>query len=164
MLVFAALALRRLWRRRRRAATPARADTASSDTASGAIESNPDNEGVTVTIGSKNFTEQKVLGEIYAQGLEAAGYTVEDGAEPRRREDRAQGARGRRDQRLPGVLRHGADSFFGVPSDEIPLDSQKAYDKAKIRLAQKKITDLRPTPFTSSNEVGTTQAKAKKSG
>ena len=30
-----------------------------------------------LTIGSKNFTEQKVLGEIYAQGLQAAGYTID---------------------------------------------------------------------------------------
>ena len=34
-------------------------------------------EDVTITVGSKNFAEQKVLGEIYAQGLEAAGFTVE---------------------------------------------------------------------------------------
>ena len=32
---------------------------------------------MTIKIGSKNFTEQKMLGEIYAQGLEAAGYKVE---------------------------------------------------------------------------------------
>ena len=31
----------------------------------------------TITVGSKNFTEQIVLGEIYAQALEAAGYKVE---------------------------------------------------------------------------------------
>ena len=29
-----------------------------------------------ITIGSKNFTEQKILGEIYAQALAAAGYDV----------------------------------------------------------------------------------------
>src|SRR5687768_2524538 len=40
------------------------------------IESNPDNEGVELTIGSKNFDEQFILGEIYAQALEAAGYEV----------------------------------------------------------------------------------------
>ena len=40
------------------------------------IESNPDNEAVEITMGSKNFDEQFILGEIYAQALEAAGYTV----------------------------------------------------------------------------------------
>ncbi len=36
----------------------------------------PTNADVSLTIGSKNFTEQIVLGELYAQGLEAAGYNV----------------------------------------------------------------------------------------
>ena len=30
-----------------------------------------------LTVGSKNFTEQFVLGEIYAQALEAAGFKVD---------------------------------------------------------------------------------------
>jgi osmoprotectant transport system substrate-binding protein len=33
--------------------------------------------GPTVTIGSKNFTEQYILGELYAQALEANGFNVE---------------------------------------------------------------------------------------
>src|SRR6266542_5708634 len=51
----------------------------SSSTTSGSnasIQSNPDNAKVTLTVGSKNFTEEYVLGEIYAQALEAAGYKV----------------------------------------------------------------------------------------
>ena len=40
------------------------------------IARNDENASTTVTIGSKNFTEQKVLGEIYAQALAAAGYDV----------------------------------------------------------------------------------------
>ncbi len=46
------------------------------ETTAGLIEENPDNNGVAITVGSKNFTEQFILGEIYAQGLEAAGYDV----------------------------------------------------------------------------------------
>ena len=34
------------------------------------------NAKISLKIGSKNFTEQKVLGEIYAQGLAAAGYNT----------------------------------------------------------------------------------------
>jgi osmoprotectant transport system substrate-binding protein len=33
--------------------------------------------GPTITIGSKNFTEQYILGELYAQALEANGFNVE---------------------------------------------------------------------------------------
>jgi len=32
--------------------------------------------GVSLSVGSKNFTEQYILGEIYVQALEAAGYKV----------------------------------------------------------------------------------------
>ncbi|HEX8753815.1 MAG TPA: glycine betaine ABC transporter substrate-binding protein, partial [Solirubrobacterales bacterium] len=42
----------------------------------GAIVSNPENGKVSLTIGSKNFPEQEILGEIYAQALTAAGYKV----------------------------------------------------------------------------------------
>jgi len=44
--------------------------------ASGAepIEADPANEGKSVTVGSKNFTEQFILGEIYSQALKAAGF------------------------------------------------------------------------------------------
>ena len=41
------------------------------------IQSNSENSDVTLKIGSKNFTEQIILGEIYAQALAAAGYEVE---------------------------------------------------------------------------------------
>ena len=57
-----------------------------------AIEENPDNNGIALTIGSKNFTEQIILGEIYAQALEAAGYDVCDRPQSRRRAGRARGA------------------------------------------------------------------------
>ncbi len=42
----------------------------------GAIVSNPKNGKVSLTIGSKNFPEQEILGEIYGQALAAAGYKV----------------------------------------------------------------------------------------
>lgn len=70
------------------------------------IQSNPDNAGTTITVGSKNFTEQKILGEIFAQGFEAAGYTVEK--ELNLGEDGARCARGGRHLRLPRVHGHGA--------------------------------------------------------
>src|SRR6187455_3286606 len=40
----------------------------------GQIHRNPANARVSLRIGSKNFTEQKVLGQIFVQGLAAAGY------------------------------------------------------------------------------------------
>ena len=50
------------------------ADTSAEKTA--AIQNDPNNAKVKITVGSKNFNENKILGEIYAQGMKAAGYTV----------------------------------------------------------------------------------------
>ena len=55
----------------------------SEEQAAGQIQKDDANSAVDVTIGSKNFTEQKILGEIYAQALEAAGYSVQNRAQPR---------------------------------------------------------------------------------
>ncbi|HEX2084787.1 MAG TPA: glycine betaine ABC transporter substrate-binding protein, partial [Solirubrobacteraceae bacterium] len=41
------------------------------------IQRNEANARTSITVGSKNFTEQKMLGEIYAQALAAAGYDVD---------------------------------------------------------------------------------------
>ena len=41
--------------------------------ASKVIEKDPANAGKSITIGSKNFTEQFILGQIYSQALEGRG-------------------------------------------------------------------------------------------
>src|SRR5262245_25120199 len=58
------------------AAEPTATATTEATEAAGTITNNPDNAKISLKIGSKNFTEQKVLGEIYAQGLAAAGYNT----------------------------------------------------------------------------------------
>src|SRR4051794_15049514 len=40
------------------------------------IQKSPGNANVTIKVGSKNFTEEFILGEIDAQALQAAGYKV----------------------------------------------------------------------------------------
>lgn len=47
------------------------------NTGGGASQGASQGGGGTIAIGSKNFTEQFVLAELYAQALEADGYTVE---------------------------------------------------------------------------------------
>ena len=74
-MLIASLTRRRLRRRRQRQLEHGRRRHRDHRRERVAIKSNPDNKKVKLTIGSKNFTEQKVLGEIYAQGLQAAGYT-----------------------------------------------------------------------------------------
>jgi osmoprotectant transport system substrate-binding protein len=134
--------------------------------ASGArpIESNPDNKGVTLTIGSKNFTEQKVLGEIYAQSLAAAGYTVEKQLNLGDEQIALKALEGNEISAYPEYTGTALTSFFKVPSNKIPKNALIAYVQARDDLAKKNIAALLPTPFTNSNEVGLTQAKATELG
>jgi osmoprotectant transport system substrate-binding protein len=135
--------------------------TSADTSASGAaIESNPDNEGVTLTIGSKNFTEQKVLGEIYAQSLAAAGYTVKKQLNLGDEQIALKALEGNEISAYPEYTGTALTSFFKVPSDKIPKNALIAFDQARDELAKKNIVALRPTPFTNSNEVGLTQEKA----
>jgi osmoprotectant transport system substrate-binding protein len=140
------------------------AATETTGEAASAIESNPDNKGVKLTIGSKNFTEQKVLGEIYAQGLAAAGYTVDKELNLGDEKTALKALETNQISAYPEYTGTALGSFFGVPSNKIPKDPQEAYEQAKADFAKKNIQALPPTPFTSSNEVGLTKEKADELG
>jgi osmoprotectant transport system substrate-binding protein len=125
-----------------------------------AIRSNPNNKGTTITVGSKNFTEQKVLGEIYAQALEAAGYTVRTELNLGDEKTALKALESNEISAYPEYTGTALGSFFGVKSNEIPKDEQQAFRDAKAEFAKKNLTAYPPTPFTSSNEVGVTRKTA----
>jgi osmoprotectant transport system substrate-binding protein len=130
----------------------------------GSISHNADNAKTRLTIGSKNFTEQQVLGQIYAQGLQAAGYTV-DTKLNLGDENIAHDAlkRGQIDA-YPEYTGTALLSFFGKKSSELPKDPEQAYDQAKQAFAAEGLVALPPTPFTSSNEVAVTSETADRLG
>jgi len=125
-----------------------------SSSSSTAIESNPDNEGVEVTIGSKNFDEQFILGEIYAQALEAAGYTVKTdlnlGSEVVAKKALESGEI----DAYPEYTSTTLTSLYGVAPEEVPGDAQEAADLANDELSADGLVAFAPTPFTSANGVG----------
>ena len=51
-----------------------------------------------------------------------------------------------------------------MPPDKIPRDEQAAWEAAKAGFAKNGLTALPPTPFTNSNAVGMTQARAAELG
>ena len=136
------------------------ADTQTSTTQSTAIASNPDNHGKKITVGSKNFTEQKVLGEVFAQGFEAAGYTVATKLNLGDEKTALKAVEVGEIDAYPEYTGTALGSFFGVKSEQIPKDPQAAFEKAQAGFAKKGLTAYPPTPFTSSNEVGLTKDKA----
>ncbi len=136
--------------------------TPAASAGAGMIERDPANAEVSLTIGSKNFTEQVVLGEIFAQGLAAAGYRVDTDLSLGD-ERAALGAleRGEVDA-YPEYTGTALLSFFGKQPDELPKNPMQAYAQAKRGFARMGLVAFPPTPFTSSNEVAVTRETAER--
>ncbi|HLM09342.1 MAG TPA: glycine betaine ABC transporter substrate-binding protein [Thermoleophilaceae bacterium] len=131
---------------------------------SGQIQKNDKNSSTTITMGSKNFTEQKVLGEIYAQALSTAGYTVRKDLNLGDEKTQLKAIEGGDIDAGPEYTGTALLSFFGFTADKLPRDPVKAFEEAKKGYAEKNLTALTPTPFTNSNEVAVTQETADKLG
>jgi glycine betaine/choline ABC-type transport system substrate-binding protein len=138
--------------------------TQTSSSSGNTIQSSAANKGKTVTIGSKNFTEEFILGEIYAQALQAAGYTVKKQLNLGSEQIAYKAVKSGQVDAYPEYTGTALTSFFGKKATEVPHDEQKAYEEAKAGFAKAGLTALPPTPFTDSNGVGMLKAKAQKLG
>jgi osmoprotectant transport system substrate-binding protein len=138
--------------------------SSTSSAQSAAITSNSANAKTTITVGSKNFTEQKVLGEIYAQAFQAAGFTVKKALNLGDEKTALKAVKGNQVSGYPEYTGTALLSFLKVPAKDIPTDEGEAYDQVKSGLAKQGIEAFPPTPFTSSNEVGLLKKKADELG
>jgi len=140
------------------------AQTQPSGERANAIQRDPANAQTTITVGSKNFTEQRLLGEIYAQGLAAAGFRTETelslGDEQTAQRALSRGAI----DGYPEYTGTALLSLCDVPTDQIPNDAQQAFQRARECFAEDELTAFPPTPFTSSNEVGVKEEVAERLG
>jgi osmoprotectant transport system substrate-binding protein len=137
---------------------------ATSSEQSAAITSNSANAKTTITVGSKNFTEQKVLGEVYAQAFRAAGYTVETALNLGDEKTALAALKSGQISGYPEYTGTALLSFLDVPAAKLPSDEAAAYDQVKAGMAKQGIEAFPPTPFTSSNEVGLLKTEADKLG
>ena len=131
---------------------------------SAAITSNSANAKTTITVGSKNFTEQKVLGEVYAQAFRAAGYTVKTALNLGDEKTALAAVKSGQISGYPEYTGTALLSFLDVPAAKLPSDPTAAYDQVKAGMAKEGIEAFPPTPFTSSNEVGLLKSEADKLG
>jgi osmoprotectant transport system substrate-binding protein len=140
--------------------------TATAAAGSGKIAKNAANAKVSLTIGSKNFTEQQVLGQVFAQGLAAAGYTVKTDLNLGDQDTALKALKGGQIDAYPEYTGTALLAFFGKTADQLPKDPQAAYQEAAQGFAAEKppLVAFPPTPFTSSNEVAVTSATAQKYG
>src|SRR4051794_15996073 len=89
-------------------------------TDTGTITRHGSNAAVTVRIGSKNFTEQEVLGQIYAQGLAAAGYKVRTMLDLGDQDALLRAVERGRIDAYPEYTGTALLAFFGKRSNQIP--------------------------------------------
>ena len=140
-------------------------ETSEEGGASGAaILPNPDNGKVTLTIGSKNFPEQEILGEIYAQALAAAGYKVKSALNLGSETVALKAVKTGQISGYPEYASTALTSFFGLEPEEVPSDADEAWEKANAEFEKEGLQAFEPTPFASANAVGTTTETAKKYG
>lgn len=128
------------------------------------IEKNADNAGKSLTVGTKNFPEQYILGEIYKQALEAAGYKVKNegslGSEVVAYKALKQGEV----DAYPEYTGTALTSFYKVKATDVPKDPEEAYNQVKEKAAAEKIAALPRTPFENTYRLGMTKKTAEANG
>jgi glycine betaine/choline ABC-type transport system substrate-binding protein len=128
------------------------------------IKKNSANASKSISVGSKNFTEQFILGNIYADALQAAGYKVKKqlnlGSEVVAFKALKQGDV----DAYPEYTGTALTSFYGVKVTDVPKDAAKAYTEVKAKLAKDKITAMPEAPFDNTYRLGMTKAGAAKIG
>jgi osmoprotectant transport system substrate-binding protein len=129
-------------------------DEGDGGTTAGLIEENPDNNGVAITVGSKNFTEQIILGEIYAQALEAAGYDVSTDLSLGSEQVALKALDAGEIDAYPEYTSTALTSFFDFAPEDVPSDPQAAFEETTDDFEQLGLVAYPPTPFSSANAVG----------
>jgi glycine betaine/choline ABC-type transport system substrate-binding protein len=136
----------------------------SAESSGNEIKADPANEGKTFTVGSKNFAEQYILGEIYAQSLEAAGFTVKKQLDLGSEQIAYKSLKSGKIDAYPEYTGTALTSFYRVKTDDIPRDAQESFDQLKEEAAKDEITTLPQTPFQNTFVITSTKKTAEKLG
>jgi osmoprotectant transport system substrate-binding protein len=127
-----------------------------------AITSNPENEKVSLTIGSKNFPEQEILGEIYTQALQAAGYKAKSDLSLGSETVALKTLKAGKVSGYPEYASTALTAFFGLEPEEVPSGATEAWEKANAEFEKEGLQAFEPTPFASANAVGLLKTTAEK--
>jgi osmoprotectant transport system substrate-binding protein len=127
-----------------------------------AISSDPANAKVSLTIGSKNFPEQEILGEIYTQALAAAGYKAKSDLSLGSETVALKTLKAGQISGYPEYASTALTSFFGLEPEEVPSDATEAWEKANAEFEKEGLQAFEPTPFASANAVGLLKSTAEK--
>jgi glycine betaine/choline ABC-type transport system substrate-binding protein len=137
-------------------------DSASTGEESGGnlIQRDEANAGKTFTVGSKNFAEQYILGEIYAQSLEAAGFKVRKQLDLGSEQVAFKSLQDGRIDAYPEYTGTALTSFYRVKTDDIPRDKDEAFEQLKTEAEKDGITTMPQTPFQNTFVITSTKETA----
>ena len=128
------------------------------------IQKDSANASKQITIGSKNFPEQYILGEIYAQALTAAGFNVKKALDLGAEQVAFKALKSGKVDAYPEYTGTALTSFYKVKTDDVPRDPQQSFDELKKDLAKDDITAYPQTPFQNTYKITSTKATAEKLG
>jgi glycine betaine/choline ABC-type transport system substrate-binding protein len=128
------------------------------------IKKNSANASKSITIGSKNFPEQFVLGNIYSEALSAAGYKVKKQLNLGSETVAYKALTGGQIDAYPEYTGTALTAFFKVKASAVPKDPDQAFEQLKGKLDAKGITASPRTPFENTYRMGMTKEGAAKIG
>ncbi|WP_051198279.1 glycine betaine ABC transporter substrate-binding protein [Gordonia shandongensis] len=129
----------------------------------GSITVQPDLDGETITVGSKDFTENVILGYILAFSLAAAGADVRDLTN-------IQGSNSARDAMLAGqvdtYIEYTGTGWINYLGNETPIpDSTAQFDAVRDEdLARNDVVWVNPAPMDNTYALVANQANVEKTG
>src|ERR1044072_4584645 len=140
-------------------------DSSSSGSDSASLtKNNPENSGKKITVGSKNFDEQFILGEIYAQALTASGYDVSTDLNLGDENIALRALEGGDITGYPEYTSTALTSFFKEKPEDVPADANEATEAAAEDFAANGLVAFAPAPLNSANAVVMLKSKADELG
>ena len=119
-------------------------------------------ERPTIVLGTKDFTEQFVLGELYQQALEARGYRVRLKSNIGSTEIIDKALTSGRIDMYPEYTGTALTVVFGEQGSA--TTARETYERAKRRYEERGQTLLAMTPFSDSDAIAVLSSTARKSG
>jgi len=139
-------------------------DAGGSESGGTTIQKDDANASTTITVGSKNFAEQYILGEIYAQALSAAGFTVKKELDLGSEQIAFKALKKGTVDAYPEYTGTALTSFYKVKTDDVPRDPQESFDQLAGDLEKDDIVAMPQTPFQNTYKVTSTKETAEKLG
>ena len=118
----------------------------------------PQGASLRVTIGTQEFPEARLIGELWREALSVNGYAVNlrKGVGPAEELDEAL-----KDEEIDGYVAYTGTVLSIVAGEEVSgLDPQETYDQAKAFYAGQDMVMSRMTPFQNKDAIATTRAYA----